>query len=276
MTESSLTECKTADAVATLTIRRPHKLNALTNDIMTELTATLDSIAANDSIRVVVLTGEGRAFSAGFDVNTDENTPEWTPAYWTEHFRLAYAGLQRLWTLPQPVVAKIRGACLGGGFALSLACDLAYASEDAYFGEPEVKFGGSTMSPLLAWALPPRHFKELLLTGRFLDAKRAEAWGLVNEVVNEEAAPGALDARVDQVVRHMCLLPPGTLTKNKSLLNHFYDVMGHKTLVDIAEEQSVIRLSTAPANEFTRISKERGVSEALKWQKKRFADVGAF
>ena len=276
MTAPPLIQCKAADAVATLTIARPHKLNALTNEIMADLAATLDRIAADQSIRVVVLTGEGRAFSAGFDVSTDEETPEWTPAYWVEHFRLAYAGLQRLWTLPQPVVAKIRGACLGGGFALSLSCDLAYASEDAYFGEPEVKFGGSTMSPLLAWALPPRHFKELLLTGRSIDAKRAEGWGLINEMVNEAGNVGALDARVDQVVRHMCLLPPGTLAKNKSLLNRFYDVMGHAALMDMAQAQSVIRLSTAPANEFTEISKEQGVSAALKWQKKRFADVGAF
>jgi hypothetical protein len=170
------------------------------------------------------------------------------------------------------VVAKIRGACLGGGFALSLSCDLAYASEDSFFGEPEVKFGGSTMSPLLAWALPPRHFKELLLTGRRLDAKRAEAWGLINEAVSADA----LDARVDQVVRHMCLLPPGTLTRNKSLLNRFYDVMGYATLLDIAQDRSVMGLSAAPANEFTRISKEQGVSAALAWQKKRFAEVGAF
>jgi len=272
MTALPLIQCDTADAVATLTITRPHKLNTLTDGVMTELVAMLDRIACDDSIRVVVLTGEGRAFSAGFDVSTTEDTPEWTPTYWTEHFRRAYAGLQRLWTMPQPVVAKIRGACLGGGFALSLSCDLAYASDDSFFGEPEVKFGGSTMSPLLAWALPPRHFKELLLTGRFIDAKRAETWGLINEMVSADA----LDARVDQVVRHMCLLPPGTLTKNKSLLNHFYDVMGHMTLVEIAESQSVIRLSTAPANEFTQISKERGVSAALKWQKERFADVGAF
>jgi enoyl-CoA hydratase/carnithine racemase len=272
MTASPLIRCETSGPVATLTISRPQKLNALTDAVMTELLAALDRIANDALIRVVVLTGEGRAFSAGFDVSTDESTPEWTPAYWTEHFRRAYAGLQKLWTLPQPIVAKIRGACLGGGFALSLACDLAYASEDSFFGEPEVKFGGGTMSPLLAWALPPRHFKELLLTGRFIDAKRAETWGLVNEVVSADA----LDARVDQVVRHMCLLPPGTLTKNKSLLNHFYDAMGHMALLEIAQSQSAERLSTAPANEFTQIAKERGVSAALKWQKKLFADVGAF
>jgi enoyl-CoA hydratase/carnithine racemase len=272
MSAPSFLHCETAGPVATLTLARPQKLNALTNAVMAELAAALDRIATDDSIRVVVLTGEGRGFSAGFDVSTGDDTPEWTHAYWVEHFRLAYAGIERLWTLPQPVVAKIRGACLGGGFALSLACDLAYASEDAYFGEPEVKFGGSTMSPLLAWALSPRHFKELLLTGRFIDAQRAEAWGLINEVLSADS----LDARVDQVVQHMCALPPGTLAKNKSLLNHFYDAMGHSALLDTAEVQSVIRLSSAEENEFTRIAKERGVSAALKWQKKRFSDVGAF
>jgi len=272
MTTLPLIQCQTADAVATLTITRPHKLNALTDEIMKDLVAALDRIAGDSSIRVVVLTGEGRAFSAGFDVSIDKDGPERTPADWTEHFRWAYAGLHRVWSLPQPVVAKIRGACLGGGFALSLVCDLAYASEEAFFGEPEVKFGGSTMSPILAWTLPPRYFKELVLTGRFLSAKQAETWGLINEVVRNDA----LDARVDQVVRHMCLLPKDTLTNNKKLVNGFYDAMGHRAFLDVAQDRSVIGLSTAPENEFTRISKERGVSAALEWQKKRFSDVGAF
>jgi enoyl-CoA hydratase/carnithine racemase len=272
MTTLPLVQCKTVDAVATLTITRPHKLNALTDEMMEELVVTLDRIACDAAIRVVVLTGEGRAFSAGFDVSIDKEAPERTPADWTEHFRLAYLGLSRVWSLPQPVVAKVRGACLGGGFALSLVCDLAYASEDSFFGEPEVKFGGSTMSPILAWALPPRYFKELVLTGRLLNAKQAETWGLINEVVSSDR----LDQRVDQVVRHMCLLPPGTLAKNKSLLNRFYDAMGHRTLLDLAQDRSVIGLSAAPANEFTQISKERGLSAALEWQKKRFSDAGAF
>jgi enoyl-CoA hydratase/carnithine racemase len=267
-----LVQWKTAEAVATVTIARPDKLNALTDEIMKQLLTIFDRIASDDSIRVVVLSGEGRSFSAGFDVSVSKDLPERTAADWAEHFRLAYAGLHRVWSLPQPVVAKVRGACLGGGFALSLACDLAYASEDSFFGEPEVKFGGSTMSPILAWALPPRHFKELVLTGRFLSAKQAEAWGLINEVMSAEA----LDARVNQVVHHMCLLPPGTLTKNKRLLNRFYAAMGYTTLFDMAQDASVVGLSTAPANEFTQISKERGVSAALKWQNKRFSDAGAF
>jgi enoyl-CoA hydratase/carnithine racemase len=272
MTTSAVIHCNVRDAVATLTITRPQKLNALTDEIMEQLVVTLDRVAGDDSIRVVVLTGEGRAFSAGFDVSVDKQKPERTPLDWAEHFRRAYAGLYRVWSLPQPVVAKVRGACLGGGFALSLVCDLAYASEDSFFGEPEVKFGGSTMSPILAWTLPPRLFKELVLTGRLLSAKQAETWGLINEVVSADK----LDGRVDQVVRHMCLLPPGTLAKNKNLLNRFFDAMGHRTFLDVAQDCSAVGLMTAPENEFTQLSKERGVSAALEWQKKRFSDVGAF
>ena len=118
MSSSPLIHCHTAEAVATLTIARPHKLNALTDGVMQELVETLDRIAKDESIRVVVLTGEGRAFSAGFDVSIDKDMPERTPAGWAEHFRLAYAGLERVWSLPQPVVAKIRGACLGGGWVV--------------------------------------------------------------------------------------------------------------------------------------------------------------
>jgi len=82
MSSSPLIQCHTAEAVATLTIARPHKLNALTDAVMKELVATLDGIATDESIRVVVLTGEGRAFSAGFDVSIDKDMPERTPAGW--------------------------------------------------------------------------------------------------------------------------------------------------------------------------------------------------
>src|ERR1700723_4198455 len=108
MTTSAVIHCNVRDAVATLTITRPQKLNALTDEIMEQLVVTLDGVATDESIRVVVLTGEGRAFSAGFDVSIDKDMPERTPAGWADHFRLAYSGLERLWSLPQPVVAKIR------------------------------------------------------------------------------------------------------------------------------------------------------------------------
>lgn len=263
---------ETEGPVCTITFRRPRKLNALTDAITTEMTAALDVIASDDSIRVVVLTGEGRAFSAGFDVSEGEDMPERNPAYWKKHFSLAFTALRRMWSLPQPIVAKVRGACLGGGFAFSLACDLAYCSDDAYFGEPEVKFGGSTMFPLLPFIVGIRTYNELLFTGRFLDAAKAASLGIVNEMV-----PAAdLDARVDQVVRHMCLLPSGTLVKNKSLMHRYYDAMGMQTMINMTMDNSIIGLSVGNDGEFVKISRELGVTAALQWQKARFKEVGAF
>lgn len=264
------------DEVVTLTLRRPQRLNALTDTINEELFDAFNRIADDPSIKVVVLTGEGRAFSAGYDLSFGGDMPERDTDWWNNHFRLAFRTLKRMWTLPQPIVAKAPGAAVGGGFALFLLCDLAYASENAVFGEPEVKFGGAgTMAPLLAWYLGIREFKELLLTGRTLTAARAVELGLLNEAVPADQ----LDARVDQVVRHMCLLPPGTLVKSKAAAQRCYEFQGVSHLMDMVADattaNSALR-TKAEEDEFTRLSRVESVSAALKWQKQRFDEVGAF
>jgi enoyl-CoA hydratase len=261
--------------LATITLKRPERLNALTDTINIELFELFNQIAEDDTIKVVVLTGEGRAFSAGYDLGFTPDIPERDAAWWREHFRLAYRTLQRMWTLPQPIIAKVRGASVGGGFALGLMADLCYASDDAFFGEPEVKFGGGTMSPILCWALPMRVFNELLLTGRTLTARRAEALGLINEAVPADE----LDARIDQITRHMLLLPTDTLARNKATNHEFYEHYGFDKVQFFWERSTIAAASGRPEreeDEFTRRSREIGLSAALKWQKAAFADIGAF
>ncbi|MGF9762371.1 enoyl-CoA hydratase/isomerase family protein [Microvirga sp. 0TCS3.31] len=262
-----------AEEVATLTLRRAHKLNALTDQINLELFDALNRIAETPAIKVVVLSGEGRAFSAGYDVGEGPDMPERTPAYWKYHFFLAFQTLRRIWSLPQPVVAKVRGACLGGGMALAMASDLTYASDDAFFGDAEIKFGGGgNMFPVLQWIIGIKKLSELQLTGRNVYAAEALELGMVNEIV-----PGDdLDRRVIQVVRHMCLLPDGTLVRNKASVRRWYEQMGVGAVITANEQSSALGLSTSGETEFTRISKRDGVSAALRWQKGRFADVGAF
>jgi enoyl-CoA hydratase len=273
MIEFSTIGCAISGEVATLTLRRPEKLNTLRDQTNIELITALDDIARQPTVKLVVLTGEGRAFSAGYDVSEGEDMPERTPPYWTYHFGLAFNALRRIWTLPQPVIAKVRGACLGGGFALSMACDLTYASEDAFFGDPEIKFGGTgNMFPVLQWVLGMKRLNELMLTGRFIHASEALNLGIVNEVLSADE----LDQRVDQVVRHMLLLPEGTLAANKRLSRRYYDAMGFAQVIAMAEDACALGLSAAPEGEFTKISKRDGVGAALRWQKKRFDEVGAF
>lgn len=263
------------DGVATVTLLRPERLNALTDTINVELYELFNQIAEDKAIKVVVLTGQGRAFSAGYDLGFTPDIPERNVAWWREHFRLAYRTLRRMWALPQPIIAKVRGASVGGGFALGLMADLCYASEDAFFGEPEVKFGGGTMSPILCWALPMRVFNELLLTGRTLSARRAEALGLINEAVPADE----LDAHVDRVTRHMLMLPGDTLISNKRTNHEFYDHYGADKLAFFWERSTIAAASGRPErveDEFTRRSREEGLSAALKWQKAAFAEIGAF
>jgi enoyl-CoA hydratase/carnithine racemase len=262
-----------AEDVATLTLKRAHKLNALTDQINLELFDALNRIGETPAIKVVVLSGEGRAFSAGYDVSEGPDMPERTPTYWKYHFFLAFQTLRRIWSLPQPVVTKVRGACLGGGMALAMASDLTYASDDAFFGDAEIKFGGGgNMFPVLQWIIGIKKLSELQLTGRNVYAPEALELGMVNEIV-----PGDdLDRRVDQVVRHMCLLPDGTLVRNKASVRRWYEQIGVGAVVTGNEQSSALGLSTSGETEFTRISKRDGVSAALRWQKGRFADVGAF
>lgn len=261
--------------IATITLQRPERLNALTDTINTELYDLLNQIAEDAEIKVVVLTGAGRAFSAGYDLGFTPDIPDRSVAWWREHFRLAYRTLRRMWTLPQPIIAKVRGASVGGGFALGLMADLCYASDDAFFGEPEVKFGGGTMSPILCWALPIRVFNELMLTGRTLTARRAEALGLINEAVPADQ----LDERIDQITRHMLMLPGDTLRSNKRTNHEFYDHYGADKLAFFWERSTIAAASGRPEreeDEFTRRSREDGLSAALKWQKAMFTDIGAF
>lgn len=273
MTSYSLISLDVDGEIARLMLRRPHKLNAITDQTNIELQDALDRIAGMTAVKLVVLEGEGRAFCAGYDVGEGEDMPVRTPPYWRYHFSLAYTTLRRIWNLPQPVVAKVRGACLGGGMALAMASDLIYASDDAFFGDPEIKFGGGgNMFPVLQWIIGMKKLTELILTGRFVYAPEALELGMINEMLSASE----LDARVEQVARHMCLLPDGTLIRNKAAKRRWYEQMGIGPMLSSSEDNSVIGLSTSQETEFTRISKAEGVSAALKWQKSRFKEVGAF
>ncbi|MEO4001870.1 enoyl-CoA hydratase/isomerase family protein [Mesorhizobium sp. CAU 1732] len=273
MTDYSLISFEVEAEVAHLTLRRPKKLNAITDQMNIELFDALNRISETPAIKIVVITGEGRAFSAGYDVGEGEDMPARTPAYWRHHFHLAFRTLRRIWSLPQPVIAKVNGACLGGGMALAMASDLVYASEGAFFGDPEIKFGGGgNMFPVLQWIIGMKKLNELVLTGRNVQAPEALSLGMINEMLSADQ----LDARVAQITRHMCLLPDGTLVKNKASAHRWYEEMGIGPTIRSNEDASVLGLSTGGETEFTRISKADGVSAALRWQKSRFQDVGAF
>ncbi len=180
------------ESVATVTLNRPEARNALDRATRRELLAALEQIAGDRSLRVVILTGAGdKAFCAGGDLREVE---KFTPLEARDYIELSRAVTLTLQTMPQPVIAAVRGHALGGGFELALACDLIIAAEDARLGHPQVKIGlipGGGATQRLPRAIGPYRARQYIFTGEILTAREAERLGLVNQVVAAEALPSA-------------------------------------------------------------------------------------
>jgi enoyl-CoA hydratase len=179
--------------IATITLDRPEKLNAVTPEMLEGLEAMLTSIEADDAIRVVVLTGAGdRAFCAGADINA------WASLapidMWRQWVRSGHRVMDRLEGLRQPTIASLNGIAYGGGLELALACDLRIAADTVKVAAPEVGIGtipGWGMTTRLAVAAGPARAKQMILGGQPVDARRAEAWGVLSEVVTAADLPEA-------------------------------------------------------------------------------------
>ncbi|MEQ8663361.1 MAG: enoyl-CoA hydratase-related protein [Gammaproteobacteria bacterium] len=208
------------DRVATLTLDRPEKLNAFTDDMLASLVARIDECAARADVGAVVLTGAGRGFCSGGDVSqmgaTADNTPHRTKNYIDD---VIQAFPKRLATFDKPVIAAVNGVATGGGLDLALACDIRLAAASARFAETYARIGllpgggGAWFLPHLvgrAWAL------ELLLGAEFIDAETALRIGLVNHVYPDAALADAAQA----LAARMAALPPLSIRLIKRAVDH--------------------------------------------------------
>ncbi|HZS71527.1 MAG TPA: enoyl-CoA hydratase-related protein [Candidatus Acidoferrum sp.] len=175
------------DGIALLVLNRPEKLNALNNELATELNSALERIAANDSVRVVILAGAGRAFCAGGDLAAIGKGRQAGDAKQLEPLlRSGMAAVLKMRTMPQPVIAAINGAAAGAGMNIALAADIRIAAEEAMFGQNFAKaglfpdFGGTFFLPQLAG---PSVAAEMFYTGEMINAQTALRLGIVNRVV---------------------------------------------------------------------------------------------
>jgi enoyl-CoA hydratase/carnithine racemase len=177
-----------ADGVATLTLNRPAQLNALSEALLGRLQAEFDALATDAATKAVVIRGAGRAFCAGHDLREMEGARA-APDRGRDYFTALFARCARMMTairhLPQPVIAEVRGLATAAGCQLVASCDMAVAAEDARFGVNGVNIGLFCSTPMVALTrnVPAKHAFELLTTGGFADAARAERMGLVNRVV---------------------------------------------------------------------------------------------
>lgn len=208
------------DAIATITLNRPEKLNALSLAMLEQLESAVAALEHHRDVRVVILTGAGeRAFCVGADIN------EWSQliandplAMWRAWDRVGHRILERLARLHLPTLAAINGLALGGGLELALACDLRIAAEHAEFAMPEVKIGtqpgwlGSQRLPAL---IGIARAKQMIFTGARIPARVAEQWGLVNEVAPREQ----LGARVHALANDIAANAPLAVQFAKTIVD---------------------------------------------------------
>jgi enoyl-CoA hydratase len=213
--------------VATITLNRPKRLNALTDAMFVELQAALKLSDEDSSVRVVVLTGSGGNFSAGFDLRggTEYSKVDQPLQHYLWMIRSMRTNYQAIWNNRKPLVAKIRGKCIAGGCYLQMLCDISIAAEDSILGHPAVATGGVTGMPMWSWYLGTRKAKELLFTGKLIDGLEAERIGLVSMTAPDDE----LDAFVDDVVAQILTVPHDSVTLTKEALNTAADVMGLAT-----------------------------------------------
>ena len=188
-----------ADAIATLTLNNPDRLNALSDAMLDALKAAFDALAADRAIRVVILRAKGRAFCAGHDLREMTNgrqAEDGGLAYFEALFAKCARMMLSITKLPQPVIAEVQGVATAAGCQLVATCDLAVAAEGARFGVNGVNLGLFCSTPMVALSrnVPRKRAFELLTTGEFVEAEDARALGLVNRVVPPEELPTAARA----------------------------------------------------------------------------------
>lgn len=193
-----------SDEISALQLQRPDKLNALNRDVLEEFQGALDQLADRSALRTLIVEGEGRAFIAGADI---EALLEMSPDEGEAFGKAGQETLRKLETFPVPVIAAVDGFALGGGLEVAVACDLIYASGRAQFGLPEVSlgiipgFGGTQrLARFVGW----QHARELVFTGKQIDADRAEAIGLVAECFEVDS----FDNRIRQIAEQIASRGP--------------------------------------------------------------------
>ncbi len=262
------------DSIAYLTLNRPDKLNALNAALIADLQDALEVVEADPDVRVAIITGAGRAFSAGFDINPDPGSPaphDGSPDKWRSHLQELIDTFMKVWNLPKPVIAAVNGYALGGACELVQVCDVKIASEHAVLGEPEIRAGFGPPLLITPYSVNLAAAKELLLTGDTVDAHEAARIGLVSRVVPHDQ----LMAECERVARKMCLMSELGVKMSKIAVNRALESMGFLNAVSQnLELMTIFDTSTSPEqDEFNAVAAEKGLRAALNWRDARFKEL---
>jgi enoyl-CoA hydratase len=256
-------------AVALLTLARPQRLNAIDKHMLGELQHALDAVERDEEVRALVVTGAGGNFSSGFDLKEQmESRPSGVDA-WREILDRDFSTVMRFWHLKKPTIAAVQGYCLAGGCELALSCDITIASEDAVFGEPELKFGAGIVVMILPWLVGPKHAKEIILAGMDrIAAPEAARIGLINRVV----PPDALESSALALARQIAVIDPRLVQRTKQAINQSFEIMGLVEALDAALDIDLAIEGEGSDDKrlFMEIARKDGLKAAIAWRDARF------
>ena len=268
----SLVRYATDGKVGIVTLNRPDKLNAITPELKKLLIERFHEADADPATSVVVVRAEGRSFSAGYDIGPNParaarrgNALAWHESL-TDDVRLEMTP----WDMRKPVIASVQGHCLGGGCEMMMMCDLTIASDDALFGEPEIRFSNVGPALVMPFIVGLKRARELLYLGDPIDAKTALAWGMVNRVV-----PRAdLQAATMKLARRMALISPESLMATKLGINRGADAAGFRNAMQSGLDvvAPLYAAKTEAGMQFHDITQKEGLGAALKWRRAQFEE----
>jgi enoyl-CoA hydratase len=268
-----------AEGVARITLNRPERLNAINATLLTGLRDAV--AAANDdaAAKVMVLSGAGRAFCAGYDLDWGTKAEDagqramsgqWDPMADHRMMSRNVGIFMSLWESPKPVIAQVHGWCVGGGTDMALCADLIYIAEDAQIGYPPARVWGEPTTVMWVYRLGLEHAKRLMLTGESLSGVQAERLGLASKAV-----PGAeLAGVVEEMARKLATIPSNQLAMSKLLVNQAYENMGLRTTQLIGTMFDGTARHTPEGIAWRDLAMREGFREAVRRRDAPFGDYG--
>ena len=267
-------------AVATITLNRPSSLNTIVPPMPDEIEAAVHAAVADETVKVIVLRGAGRAFCAGFDFgggfhHWDEaltTDGRWDPG---KDFMFATAPsigpvpkFMALWRSPKPVIAQVHGWCVGGGSDMALCADLVIASDDARIGTPYSRMWGAYLTGMWLYRLGLTKAKEYALTGKPLSGAEAAEIGLINQSVPFEELESTVSAQAEALAQ----IPLSQLAAMKLVVNQAYENMGLASTQTLGPILDGLMRNTRDAEAFIDLAREQGVGAAVTERDSPFGD----
>jgi enoyl-CoA hydratase len=261
---------ETRDRIAHIQINRPKAMNSLNPDLMAELSARFqEADADDDNVSVVVLSGVGEHFGAGYDLKYP----------WAKHYGEGVLNARKMlvecagfefgpWDCTKPVIAMTRGYCLAGSCELAMMCCITFTSETGQFGEPEIRFSTAPPVLIMPWIVGLKKSRELLYTGDTVDAREALHIGMVNRVI----ADNELERETFRYAKRAAAISLEGLRTTKASINRGAEIAGIRQAIAYGVEQGAMldATETQAQTMFGKIRSEKGLTAAIRWRESQF------